>query len=147
MIDQSRLLSEKLIVVTFGDVKEARQAMAAAHINMPTCTVMPYTPRDVAVHRGEGDGRHVSNHDAEILVTIFYEERLGDRPAGPVISALGDVLHNFGPVKAVVTLPASQPRLREFRVEFFDNQAAGHALTVGQIEINVSIAYSGTNIC
>ena len=113
------------IVLTYNDIRDARQAFAVLQANGPPGSwIQPYSPRDLAAH--VGDGTQSSVFEGQVLVQVFYNQN-AHLPAGPALGALGEKLARFGEVKAIHSLPSNQGNLREFRVEFF-NLRSGAAL-------------------
>ena len=123
-------------------MRDARQAYAVLETNRPPAScIQPYTPRDLAVHRGEGSGHHVSNYEGQVLVQVFYNQN--EHPtADRALAAFSAMLARYGEVKALHSIPSNQGNLREFRVEFFDLKAAARLIdstaTQSQQLLNVS---------
>ncbi len=137
--------SDSRIVITFHDVRDAKQAYALLDVHRPPASALQlYTPRDLAVHRGEGNGQRVSLFEGQVLVQVFYNqnERLS---ADHALSTIKTMLSQFGEVKAFHSIPSNQGNLREFRVEFHDLRAAARLIdstaTQAQQLLNVSVSH------
>lgn len=147
-IDVGRLQSDSRVVVTFHDIRDAKQAYALLDINRPPASLLQlYTPRDLAIHRGDGSGQHVSLFEGQVLVQVFYNQN--ERPsADRALSAIKTMLAQFGEMKAIHSIPSNQGNLREFRVEFHDLRAAARLIdsTANQAQqlLNVGVLSSHT---
>lgn len=135
--------SDSRVVVTFHDVRDAKQAYALLDVNRPPASSLQlYTPRDLAIHRGQGVGQHISMFEGQVLMQVFYNQN--ERPiADRALSAIKTMLALFGELKAIHSIPSNQGNLREFRVEFHDIRAAAALVdsttTQAQQLLNVSI--------
>jgi hypothetical protein len=113
-------------------VRDARKAHIAISANLPSgAFVTPLTSGDVAnLYNSSSPADPLSFlFEGQITVTTFLDQAAHRSiTAMDAIAALKRFLASFGEVKALHSCPASQARVRDFRVEFYKVYAAANLL-------------------
>ena len=122
------LQNHGVVIIGFSDIRDAADIEPYLRDVQRTWNVRRLTPTQYhqQVHPGSTDV--TSNHEAELIVTVFYDGNDNYVPSYTVISALKATLATYGYIKAMHTLPTRQQHTRDFRVEFEDIRSAHNAL-------------------
>jgi hypothetical protein len=67
---------------------------------------------------------HVSDFEAQLVVSVFFNGRDDSIKANPTFELLKQTLETFGKLKAFHSMPIQQGNVREIRVEYYDTRHA-----------------------
>lgn len=110
----------------------------------PSWTVRRILPKQYARRTSNVPVDTVTDHEAELVVNVFYDGNQNHVVARPVVTALKQTLATFGNLKAFHTLPPVQRHTRGFRIEFQDTRSAQNALVAlndAVIEVRTAALY------
>ena len=116
----------------------------------PSWTVRRISPKQYAqqtTKASKATAEVVTDHESELLVTVFYDGNQNRVLAGPVVHALKQTLATFGNLKAFHTLPTTQQHTRGFRVEFEDTRATKSALASLNEGIAIEVSAATPSFC
>lgn len=106
----------------------------------PTWTTRRISPKQYARQTFPGPNDMVTDYEAQLIVTLFYNGNEKFVYAHSAIMTAKQSLMNFGSVKAIHTLPASQQHARNFRVEYDCTRSALSALaSLNHAQVYVSV--------
>lgn len=117
-----------VVIVGFSNIRDAAEVEPYIRNVQPTWTVRRISPKQYAQQALGSSSDMVTDYEAQLIVTLFYNGNQNRFLAIPVVNKLKQTLTTFGYLKAFHTLPAIQNHAREFRVEFDDTRSALNAL-------------------
>lgn len=123
-----------MIIIRFDDVRDARKAHIAIEANLPHAAfITPLTSGDLAKSSADVRDPLCYLFEGQIVVTAFWAQD-ARRPlsANDAVASLKRFLARFGEVKALQSFPMRQPRVRDFRVEFYQVASAAELLRATQ---------------
>jgi hypothetical protein len=119
-----------MIIVGFTDYRDAKVAYANAQQDHPQWRLVRLTPKAFALNNedapfaGRVNVAHVSDFEAQLIVSVFFDGRDDSIKAHPTFELLRQILETFGELKAFHSMPIQQGNVREIRVEYYDTRHA-----------------------
>ncbi|OAP57072.1 hypothetical protein AYL99_09185 [Fonsecaea erecta] len=128
---KSTAITSGLFVVSCADIRDAKRAADVTNAMLPFAYIFPLKAKKYASDNG-GDPSLVSDHEGQIIISIYYNGYATAPPieAAPIVDEIKRLLAQCGDVKAFHTIPATQPLVREIRVEFFNANLVDVAIDV-----------------
>lgn len=139
-------LPSGLFIVSCSDIRDSMGAVGVARSILPFATIMPCTGKTYAEEMGR-DTELASDYEGQMIVRIHYNTFAGAPrvEAAPIIAEIKHLLAQCGSVKAFQTIPATQNRQREIRVEFFDADSVFDAVKlIHKIVLKVCLSLSSS---
>ena len=122
------LEQDGVIVVGFSSIRDTVRVESHLLRSQLNGNGRRLTPAQFAQHVQAQSSNPVSNHEAEVIVTVCYLSNPNPIAVFDAVSALKAFLATFGNIHALHSLPARHPSLRDFRVEFEDTRSVENAL-------------------
>lgn len=139
-VSYKNLAEHGVVIVGLSNMCDAFQLEQFLKNIQPTWTTRRLSPKQYARQAFNNPTDNVSDFQAQLIVTVFYD---GNVLAGPAIRTLKLAFEDFGYLKAIHSLPANQQRVREFRVEYEDTRSTNCALSsLKNAMIDVRVVHS-----